>query len=78
MSKIFSLLAVLLILTGIILIAAPHPRTPPLESLPAGGMQAIVQQTREIAEQVQAPLSSLFGLISLYWNRKNFLKQQEK
>jgi hypothetical protein len=79
MSKIFALLAIILILTGIVVLAGPYvesematrslaPETAPLTS--------IFTQLRQAAEAVQAPLSILFGVVSLYWNRKNYLRQQ--
>lgn len=78
MSKILALLAILLILTGVVLLAVPHAEAPGTRSLAPEGLAvpAFLVQARDIAEEVQAPLSILFGLVSLYWNRKSYLKQQ--
>jgi hypothetical protein len=79
MSKILALLAIVLILSGALLLAVPREgaqtttRSVAPEALAA---QSLIIRAREIAEVVQAPLSIAFGIISLYWNRKNYLKQQ--
>lgn len=75
MSKIFALLALLLIATGIVLLAVP-------KDAPGGGerslspevaaVPAMVAQAREIAEQVNAPLSIVFGLVSLFYSRRSY------
>lgn len=75
MSKIFALLALLLIATGIILMAVPKEdagngtRSLAPESIAA---PAIVNQARELAEQVNAPLSIVFGLVSLFYSRRSY------
>jgi hypothetical protein len=78
MSKLVALLAILLIATGALLLAVPREEPSATRSLAPDSiaMPALVVRAREIAETVQAPLSIAFGLISLYWNRKNYLKQQ--
>lgn len=78
MSKILALLAVVLILGGVVLLAVPRQEAASARSLAPEEMTvpAVLVWARDVAEQVQAPLSIAFGLISLYWNRKNYLKQQ--
>ncbi len=80
MTKIFATLAILLILTGTILLAVPKmepPRAPGLapEAMP---IPTFVDQVRGIAEQVNAPLSIVFGLISLYYSRRNYLENRAR
>jgi hypothetical protein len=75
MSKIFALLAILLIATGIVLMAVPKTapgadtRSISPESIAA---PALVNQARELAEQVNAPLSIVFGLVSLFYSRRSY------
>ncbi len=80
MSKIFALLGIALIVSGALVLGLPFLEETPSASRSlapeAIGSSSLVVRAREIAEMVQAPLSILFGLISLYWNRKNYLKQQ--
>jgi Zn-dependent protease with chaperone function len=81
MSKIFILLALLLIVSGAIVLAIPAAETAATtRSLTPEEMTvpALAVWARDIADQVQAPLSIVFGLVSLYWNRKNYLKQQAR
>ncbi len=78
MSKLVALLAVLLILIGTVLLAVPREEPAGSRSLAPESIAvpAVLVQVRELAEQVQAPLSIVFGLVSLYWNRKSYLKQR--
>ncbi len=80
MSKIFALLGIALILSGALVLGLPYLEETPSASRSlapeAVGTSSLIIRAREIAEIVQAPLSILFGLISLYWNRKNYLKQR--
>jgi hypothetical protein len=75
MSKIFALLAILLIATGIVLMAVP--KTAPSADTRSIGPEsiaapALVNQARELAEQVNAPLSIVFGLVSLFYSRRSY------
>ena len=74
MSKIFALLAILLIATGIVLLAVPKTSTDSARGLgpEALAVPAVVNQAREIAEQVNAPLSIVFGLVSLFYSRRSY------
>jgi hypothetical protein len=72
MSKIFALLAILLIATGIVLVAIP--KVTPGAGAPSLGPEsiaapALVNQARE---QVNAPLSIVFGLVSLFYSRRSY------
>lgn len=75
MTKIFALLAVLLILTGAVLMAVPKASAPAGPGLApeAAQVTTVVAQMREIAEQVNAPLSILFGLVSLFYSRRSYV-----
>jgi hypothetical protein len=81
MTKIFALLAVLLILTGAIVLVGPRldqavaPET--RGAAPVEYMPTLFSRVRDIAEQVNAPLSILFGLVSLYYSRRNYLRQRD-
>jgi hypothetical protein len=79
MSKIFALLAIVLILSGALVLAGPflEPELASRSLAPQAAQPlSLFAQVREMAEAVQAPLSIAFGVISLYWNRKNYLKQK--
>lgn len=77
MTKIFALLAVALIATGALVLAVPRqePAKPGARSL---SPQAAVEvptyllRAREVAEQVNAPLSIVFGCVSLYYSRRTY------
>jgi hypothetical protein len=74
MSKIFALLGIALIVSGALVLGLPYLEETPSASrslAPESAASSLIVRAREIAEIVQAPLSILFGLISLYWNRKN-------
>lgn len=85
MAKIFALLGIVLILSGIVLLAVPGEQVAPglstqqRSAAPGVGVQvkqpaSLIAQVRSIAEQANAPLSILFGLMSLYHTRRTYLK----
>ena len=83
MTKIFAVLAVLLILTGAVLLAVPRETAPAAATRGPGAAPAVqtitmLSKARELAEQVNAPLSILFGLISLYYSRRTYLAQGKR
>lgn len=76
MTKVFALLAVALILSGVLVLAVPRA-----EDAGPGARSAIPQaaegpmyllRARELAEQVNAPLSIVFGFVSLYYSRRTY------
>jgi len=77
MSKIFALLAVALIATGLLVLAVPRD-----EAIPGGARSlspqsvsdtpAYLLRARDLAEQVNAPLSIVFGLVSLFYSRRSY------
>jgi len=102
MSKIFALLALVLIASGGLLLAvpreAPIPAEPATRSAgPSASPEAkeelpgtrsvgpaakklpdLVVRARDIAEQVNAPLSIIFGLVSLVYSRRTYLLNKER
>lgn len=80
MTKIFAALAVLLILSGVLVLALPKAETggsgprglaPTAQQAPTA-----VATIRSLAEQANAPLSILFGLVSLFYSRRTYLNSQ--
>lgn len=81
MSKIIALFAVLAILTGVIVLAVPREAPPaPAATRSAGPPPelSMIAKVRDIAEQANAPLSIIFGLISLYYSRRTYLAQGKR
>jgi hypothetical protein len=76
MSKIFALLAVALIATGLLVLAVPREEgstgARSLSPQAVSDTPAYLLKARELAEQVNAPLSILFGLVSLYYSRRTY------
>jgi uncharacterized membrane protein len=80
MTKVFALLAVLLIATGAILLAVPKapPPSPERSMAPQSvPVPTLAEQARDIAEKINAPLSILFGLVSLYYSRRTYVLNRE-
>jgi len=78
MSKIFALLAIVLIVSGIILIAAPREEPGSARSLSVEPAPSLLVRVREIAERVNAPLSIFFGVLSLYYTRRTYHVARER
>lgn len=76
MSKIFALLAIALIVSGALVLGLPYieAQAPATRSLApdAVAIPSAVARARELAEQVNAPLSILFGLVSLFYSRRSY------
>ena len=76
MSKIFALLAIALIATGLLVLAVPRDEAS--SGARSLSPQAVTEtpvyllRAREIAEQVNAPLSIVFGLVSLFYSRRSY------
>ena len=76
MSKFFILLAVLLIFTGALLLAVPRDVMPAAtRGSTAPQAVSLLSTARTYAEAVNAPLSILFGLVSLFYSRRTYLAQ---
>ena len=82
MSKLLALLAVLLILSGVVLLAVPResaapsgPRSlSPTANAPA--VTSTLSMVRSVAEQANAPLSILMGLVSLFYTRRTYINSK--
>lgn len=76
MSKIFALFAVALIATGLLVLAVPREEgsqgARSLSPQSASETPAYLLRARDVAEQINAPLSILFGLVSLYYSRRSY------
>jgi hypothetical protein len=82
MSKLFALLAVLLIVSGVLVLAVPKVQAPPPAERGLGPQSipvpTLIDQARDLAEQVNAPLSIFFGVLSLYYTRRTYLINRER
>lgn len=108
MSKLFALLAVLLIASGALVLAVPRDSAyhgpamakkteapgsrslapeanVPEDAAPAQGgekkirtLQDLIATARDVAEKVNAPLSIIFGLVSLLYSRRTYLVNKER
>ena len=76
MTKVFALLAVALIATGVLVLAVPREEgSTGARSLSPQAVSEVpiyLLRARELAEQVNAPLSIVFGLVSLYYSRRTY------
>lgn len=76
MSKVFALLAVALIATGILILAVPRDEgstgARSLSPQAVSDVPVYLLKARELAEQVNAPLSIFFGLVSLFYSRRSY------
>lgn len=79
MSKLFALFAIALIVSGALVLAVPREPAQPEASRSLApqavspAIPAFVLKARDFAEQVNAPLSILFGLVSLFYSRRTYL-----
>ncbi len=82
MWKLFALLAIALILSGILLVAVPRSEMADPATRSAApdaiGTISMINQARDIAEQVNAPLSIVFGLVSLFYSRRSYQVNKER
>jgi hypothetical protein len=82
MSKLFALLAILLILSGVLVLAVPKAEVQVSAERGIAPQEMpepkIIDQARDIAEKVNAPLSIFFGLVSLYYSRRTYLLNRER
>jgi hypothetical protein len=76
MSRIFAVLAVALIATGLLVLAVPREEggtgARSLSPQAVSEMPPYLLRAREIAEQLNAPLSIVFGLVSLFYSRRTY------
>lgn len=84
MTKLLTLLAVLLIVSGIVLIAVPRetaaPSGPrglaPTAQAPVSAVTSYLTAARSIADQANGPLSILMGIVSLYYTRRTYINSK--
>ena len=75
MTKIFVLLAIVLILSGGLVLFGPQAEQMATRSLAPEAVSVaptLIARAREIAELANAPLSILFGLVSLFYSRRSY------
>lgn len=77
MRLIFAVFGLALIITGAIILFVP--REDPRAQTRSIGPQVVSLATRvrDVADQVNGPLSIVFGLISLYYSRKRYIAERE-
>lgn len=78
MYKLFAIVGIALILLGGVLFALPRDQKSETLRRSAPPPVGIVAQLRSFAEQANAPLSILFGLLSLYYSRKRYLTERNR
>ncbi len=79
MRMIFAVFGLLLLITGGILLAVPREeQRAPTRSVNAQQVVGLAVRARDLAEQVNAPLSILFGLVSLYYSRRRYIVERDK
>jgi hypothetical protein len=75
-SKLFALLAVVLIATGLLILAVPREEAATgarsLSPQAVSDVPPYLLKAREFAEQANAPLSIFFGLVSLFYSRRSY------
>jgi hypothetical protein len=76
---IFAVFGLLLLLTGAVLLLVPRQdQRAQTRGMDAKQVVSLAVQARDMAEQVNAPLSILFGLVSLYYSRKRYVVERDK
>ena len=79
MRWIFAVFGLALIITGAVLLLVPREEAPRAQTRGAVGPQVVslAMRARDVADQVNGPLSILFGVISLYYSRKRYIVEKE-
>jgi hypothetical protein len=78
MYRLFAVVGIALILLGGVLFAMPRDQKTEALRRSAPAPVGIVAQLRNIAEVANAPLSILFGLLSLYYSRKRYVAERNR
>ena len=73
MRLIFAVFGLLLIITGATLLLVRPEERPATRGVNAQQVVSLAVRARDMAEQVNAPLSILFGLFSLYYSRRRYI-----
>ncbi len=77
MRILFAVFGLALIITGAVLLLVPRDEPRVATRSVAPQVVSLAVQARDLAEKVNAPLSILFGLISLYYSRKRYIVERE-
>ena len=79
MYRLFAVIGIALILLGVALFAMPSisPTVETMRRSPAPPT-SIISQLLTLADRYNAPLSILFGAMSLYYSRKRYLVERDK
>ncbi len=78
MRIIFAVFGLALIITGAVLLLIPReePRAA-TRGVNAQQVVSLAMRARDIADQVNGPLSIVFGLISLYYSRRRYIVERD-
>lgn len=79
MRIIFAVFGLALILVGgIILLVPREEQRAQTRSINTQQVMSLAGRVRDVADQVNGPLSIVFGLISLYYSRKRYIVERDK
>jgi hypothetical protein len=73
MRILFAVFGLALIITGAVLVLVPREERAQTRSFNPQQVVSMATRVRDIADQVNGPLSIVFGLISLYYSRKRYI-----
>lgn len=78
MRLIFAVFGLALIITGAVILLVPREE-PRAQTRSVGPhVVSMAARVRDVADQVNGPLSIVFGLISLYYSRKRYIAERDK
>ena len=73
MRLVFAIFGLLLIITGAVLVLVPRDQPQTTRGVNAQQVVSMATRVRDVADQVNGPLSIVFGLVSLYYSRKRYI-----
>lgn len=78
MRVLFAVFGLALIITGAVLLFVPR-EAPPATTRGINAQQVVSMagRVRDIADQVNGPLSIVFGLVSLWYSRKRYIVERD-
>jgi hypothetical protein len=75
---IFAVFGLALVITGAVLLLVPREDVSRAQTRSvAPQVVSLAVQARDLAEKVNAPLSILFGIVSLYYSRRRYIVERE-
>ena len=79
MRIVFAVLGVLLVLTGVVLVMVPREDAARAQSRTINAQQVVslAVRARDLADQVNGPLSIVFGLASLWYTRRRYVVERD-